>query len=101
MRIRHYGFLANRCRGRKLVRIRAALALPAAQDDAPQSADAGYPCRECRRARLRILVTILPLRCAVVVPFANATRAQRLAVRQIFAIRPPAGWARARPCAWI
>ena len=79
MRIRHYGFLANRCRQRKLARIRAALAriraalaLPAEQDDAAQSADSGdpsYPCPECRRGRLRILATILPGRCAAVAPF--------------------------------
>jgi len=72
MRIRHYGFLANRCRKRKLARIRAALALPAEQDDAAQSADTGdpsYPCPECRRGRLRVLATILPGRCAAVAPF--------------------------------
>jgi len=72
MRIRHYGFLANRCRERKLARIRAALALPAEQDDAAQSADTGdpsYPCPQCRRGRLRVLATILPRRCAAVAPF--------------------------------
>jgi len=73
MRIRHYGFLANRCRESKLAQIRAALAVPAADDEEPSpGADpshSSYPCPKCRRGRLRILATILPLRTAAVAPF--------------------------------
>ena len=73
MRIRHYGFLANRCRERKLAQIRAALAVPAVHDDESSSradtSDPSYPCPKCRRGRLRALATILPLRAGAVAPF--------------------------------
>ena len=66
MRIRHYGFLANACRRRKLPRIRAALA---AQGKVPASAPAdpekavqktpapfsGWPCPKCHKGHLRVI----------------------------------------------
>jgi len=72
MRIRHYGFLANRCRERKLAQIRAALALPAADHHnppPPDTSDPSHPCPKCRRGRLRIVATLLPSRTAAVAPF--------------------------------
>ena len=70
MRIRHYGFLANRGRRAKLALIREALARPEppASDDGeaesvalPQVFD-GYPCPRCRQGRLRIVAELAPLR---------------------------------------
>ena len=64
MRIRHYGFLANCCRRRKLTQVRKALGLPAEvqaseSGEAPseavrQTSGAGYPCPQCRTGRLLI-----------------------------------------------
>jgi hypothetical protein len=68
MRVRHFGFLANRCRARRLEEIRAALAAPppaAAPSGAAQKPPAfdGYPCPTCRRGRLRVIAHLAPLRC--------------------------------------
>jgi len=66
--VRHFGFLANRCRARRLPEIRAALEAPATatpETEAPAettlSVD-GYPCPRCRRGRLRVRVTLAPQR---------------------------------------
>jgi len=62
MRIRHYGFLANRCRRDKLARIRRALAAPPAAPS-QESADTetpGYPCPKCRRGRLLVIGMLVP-----------------------------------------
>ncbi len=56
MRVRHYGFLANRCRRDKLARIRAALdAPPPAASEADTNDAAAIPliCPYCRRPTLR------------------------------------------------
>ena len=67
MRIRHYGFLANSWRTRKLSLIRTALASPPAPSDTVESEAApspfdGYPCAKCRRGRLRPIAELPPLR---------------------------------------
>jgi hypothetical protein len=68
MRLRHYGFLANRCRAEKLRRIRSALAAPpkapavveAAAATGPTAA--GYPCPRCRQGVLRVAHCLAPSR---------------------------------------
>ncbi len=70
MRIRHYGFLANRCRRRKLGEIRAALSCAA---QAPrvvktgdvQSPSTSWPCPHCHRGQLRAVAELAPLRGSV------------------------------------
>ena len=68
MRLRHFGFLANRCRRECLGRIRQAIAVPARVPDSnteqPNHAvagDAPRPCPRCRTGRLRV-VAELPAR---------------------------------------
>ena len=65
MRIRHFGFLANRCRQQRLDEIRAAIDAAQAQDAERASAEErvtfdGYPCPACRQGRLRISGPIAP-----------------------------------------
>ena len=65
MRIRHFGFLANRCRQQRLGEIRAAIDAAPAQDAERASAEEGvafdgYPCPSCRQGRLRISGPIAP-----------------------------------------
>lgn len=65
MRVRHYGFLANRCRRGKLARIRAALATPApapCEPDPQGVAVIPCVCPRCRRPALRVTGTIAPRR---------------------------------------
>jgi len=67
MRVRHYGFLANRCRKRKLAEVRSALDQPEAVDEAPGKEAARVPlaglsCRTCDRSPLRIIATRQPTR---------------------------------------
>jgi hypothetical protein len=66
MRIRHFGFLANRCRRQRLPAVRAALAVPppaAAEPDAtPPGPFEGYPCPECRQGRLQVTAILPPRR---------------------------------------
>ena len=66
MRIRHYGFLANSCRRRKLALIRTALtcAKPIAKADSNEAPDrfTGYPCTQCGQGMLRITAELPPLR---------------------------------------
>jgi len=66
MRLRHYGFLANRCRAKKLARIRTALAQdhassPATEDTTGTVCD-GYPCPKCHQGMMRVLTLLPPLR---------------------------------------
>jgi hypothetical protein len=62
-RIRHYGFLANRCRATKLAQIRAAIGHEAAAENesepATEERNDRHRCRHCGMGRLRI-VAILP-----------------------------------------
>jgi hypothetical protein len=67
MRLRHFGFLANRCRAEKLKQIRAVLAQgeesPAATAELMSEAPvAGYPCPKCHRGRVQVLYPLAPLR---------------------------------------
>ncbi|MBK5965420.1 IS91 family transposase [Thiocystis minor] len=69
MRVRHFGFLANRCRARRLPEIRAAMAAPPvtacpAMDDngEPTLTFDGYPCPSCRTGRRRVRATLAPKR---------------------------------------
>ncbi len=67
MRIRHFGFLANRCRSQRLAQIRQALeAVPTEPTDGESADDAvpfdGYPCPVCRQGRLHIVARIAPER---------------------------------------
>jgi hypothetical protein len=57
MRVRHFGFLANRCRTRRLAQIRTALAAPPPEQSPGGEAEAGMearPCPVCRNGRLRV-----------------------------------------------
>jgi hypothetical protein len=63
MRVRHFGFLANRCRARRLAQIRTALDAPApAAAEEPETATPfdGYPCPACRTGRLRVIAHLAP-----------------------------------------
>lgn len=63
MRIRHYGYLANRCRQRALNTIRALLAQVESEPGNPTEktmADMAWPCPVCRQGILRILERIAP-----------------------------------------
>ena len=67
MRLRHYGFMANRCRAEKLTQIRAVLmqreASPAATAElTPEAPIDGYPCPKCHRGRVQVLYPLAPLR---------------------------------------
>jgi hypothetical protein len=67
MRIRHYGFLANRCRRQRLEEIRGALSTevtsPAEQSDITPGHDGAHPpptclCPQCKQGRLIIIATL-------------------------------------------
>ena len=65
MRIRHFGFLANRCRAQRLAEIRAAI--DAAQQPEPTETKSpapfdGYPCPKCQQGRLQIAAYLVPQR---------------------------------------
>jgi hypothetical protein len=62
MRIRHFGFLANACRRRRLRQIRAAIkAKETEATDPTRTEDAQErPCPKCRRGRLRVVGEIAP-----------------------------------------
>ncbi len=67
MRLRHYGFLANRCRAEKLKLIRAVLARPGERLAAsaivmPDAPCDGYPCPKCHQGTLRVVYPLPPLR---------------------------------------
>ena len=66
MRVRHFGFLANRCRRRRLAEIRTALAAPpppaVPADPAPTVPCDGYPCPTCRTGRLHVTAHLAPQR---------------------------------------
>jgi hypothetical protein len=64
MRIRHFGFLANRCRSRCLAQIRDALAAAPPRSVSEGSGDAPapvtLPCPRCERGRLRAVSPLPP-----------------------------------------
>ena len=72
VRIRYYGFLANRHRREQLARARELLAVPVAQP-ANETADADsapqHRCPLCRQGRMLLVETLEPLRPAAVVLF--------------------------------
>jgi len=66
MRIRHFGWLANRCRAKRLAEVRAAINAPPPEETSedrqePASFD-GYPCPFCRQGHLRIIAVLPPKR---------------------------------------
>jgi hypothetical protein len=65
MRVRHFGFLANRCRARRLSEIRAALEAPSPQAPAAKADTApfdGYPCPKCHKGHLQVTAHLAPQR---------------------------------------
>lgn len=63
MRIRHFGFLANRVRQEKLARIRQALeAIIPPTPGAPSAPAPDYPCPQCRGGRLHVIAQLPPQR---------------------------------------
>ncbi|MFG6179663.1 transposase, partial [Halomonas sp. THAF12] len=60
MRVRHYGFLANRCRRRRLAEIRRALAVEATPDadTAASDSEPTYTCPHCRQPTMRVIGTL-------------------------------------------
>ena len=65
MRVRHFGFLANRCRAQHLAQIRTAFAAPApelAETPAETGPFDGYPCPTCRAGRLHVTARLAPKR---------------------------------------
>ncbi len=67
MRIRHFGFLANRCRQQRLALIREAIAAAQSAPTDPGSATDktpfdGYPCPNCRQGHLGVIGHIAPKR---------------------------------------
>ncbi len=67
LRLRHYGFLGNRCRAKKLQHIRAVFGrdsepmVSQAPDD-PANALEGYPCLKCHQGMMRVLTLLPPVR---------------------------------------
>jgi len=65
MRIRHYGFLANRCRKEKLAKIRQWLNQAMTEEVAAEASsgrEEGWPCPECHRGALRVISELQPVR---------------------------------------
>jgi hypothetical protein len=65
MRIRHYGFLANRCREAKLAQIREAIGQAQSEPQARESeGDEGQPnayrCPRCQQGRLQVVAILTP-----------------------------------------
>ena len=64
MRIRHYGFLANRCRRQKLAQIRAVLDQPAPSAESAEATTTpdAWPCPRCHRGQLVPRAWLAPVR---------------------------------------
>ena len=65
MRLRHYGFLANRCRAEKLKQIRGVLAqgnVSPAAEVTPDAPFAGYPCPKCHEGIVHVVCPLAPIR---------------------------------------
>ena len=73
MRIRHFGYLANRCRQVKLDQIRSALVVaeesPADKEGTSDTGKSDYPCKQCRRGRLYLVGEILSTHITAAPPF--------------------------------
>jgi hypothetical protein len=67
MRIRHYGFLANRCRRVKLAQIREAIgqALPAKENESSKSESPRYRCPQCGQPALKVVAIVAPARRSI------------------------------------
>ena len=67
MRIRHYGFLANRCRKQKLARIRQLLGQITdneAADESLKEKKNDWSCPKCQRGQMRVRLELTPIRFA-------------------------------------
>jgi hypothetical protein len=65
MRVRHYGFLANRCRKAKLAKIRELLGQMVDEvvtDESTQAKKSDWPCPKCHQGQMRIRLTLSPIR---------------------------------------
>ena len=65
IRVRHFGFLANRSRAQRLAVIRTALVAPAptgAEPSQPAAQFDGYPWPKCRKGRLQVTARLAPQR---------------------------------------
>ncbi len=65
VRIRHYGFLANRCRKDKLAKIREVLGQVAEEAPADESGAAknnDWPCPKCHQGQMRVYLALSPIR---------------------------------------
>ena len=67
MRLRHYGFLANCCRAKKLTRIRVALEQDSESTESHVAHDTtntleGYPCPKCHQGTMRVIALLPPAR---------------------------------------
>nr|WP_281269178.1 transposase [Thiocapsa rosea] len=63
MRVRHFGFLANRCRARRLAEMRTALSAPppeASAQETPAARFDGYPCPKCPTGKLQVRGHLAP-----------------------------------------
>jgi hypothetical protein len=64
VRIRHYGFLANRCRKDKLAKIRAVLGQvieAVAAEDSEEAQTHDWPCPKCHQGQMRVFLTLSPV----------------------------------------
>ncbi len=64
MRIRHFGFLANRCRKEKLAKTREVLgqAPETSEVEAPAEAESrDWPCPKCHQGQMRVFMTLAPV----------------------------------------
>jgi hypothetical protein len=69
MRVRHFGFLVNRCRALRLPEIRAAISAESGEatrvkeaKTEPRPTFNGYPCPSCCSGRLRVRAALAPQR---------------------------------------
>ncbi len=65
MRVRHYGYLANRCRKEKLAKIRQLLgqqADDAAAEEPLQAQQNDWPCPKCHQGQMRVRMELSPIR---------------------------------------
>ena len=68
MRVRHYGFLANCCRAKRLGQIRTALAAPPPTDNRSEAVVDPWLCPRCGKGHLRTQAVIAPRRGTLAPP---------------------------------